>query len=911
MKAGWEGNLELQALVAAKDNGAMLHPEIVEVEDSHIKDLKSEWSVASSSGGTPVYLDSGGATIQASNTALVAEVANDGSTLNNLSHVPTYHAVLVTWSGSQPEDIEIYNMVARLDPRRDGGVAKNVSVWEAQLFRVTRLLQGGIEEGGFTMSPISRPVRVDAAGEAAADFTFNFVGLGGHQYPRVGLPPTGGLTDANPRTLVRIIGLQDDGSPATNVAWMANSGQSSATSAGVYTAEAVSVLSTPNVGATESGGSALRISTGADYPEFTLGQSDYTATVLTFTGANEVPDLTGAGDLVIVARGEEPSDSAITYEIDDGTGYVECADGDIIGTDNTAQGGEDLSGVSTTGPWDIRVTLTPSTAADLNAPTVREFGVERIVSTWLTGAARLEGGHRQVEPVTLKGNIAEALLVIQKTGEQDFRDYGSNVLAENHIGEIHIRFWLAPTVRSDMDRRKWMLHSVWDIDDYRSSETHHVVTLVSPLRRLRVIIPPFVVSSGTDGTRTAAEVPSSVGTIKDAYDEILDTFVALAGRLRGAGPDDDTNNVQKTIERADAKDELDRLAYLSGGAIIESQGRVKFVKMMRDGPGADTPVAFFPLDVLEVGDLGPGYSTRTDEFFVRFNWNNNGEFFEDERRYLNSVALDKLGGVGVNTTQQLDEETCEWITSTTLADLVGKRVPYHFATGLMVWRIRSTVAHPALEPGDVVAVETTRFVGRSPLSDEEVRGRVSALAVITQVRDPWGTEFEVWVPSFDKIVPADGTVAQIGLGFGGVLHRDTSTRSHTGDTSATEVERYTVPVTIYPEWDLYVKARWVVSGSAGTKTVTAELDDGTVTPTVAEWQFAASDTVPVDFDFVVITSGSSAGTSSAPIQGSTLRYLPTNDFTVELDVVFSIQLANAADTAQLIYSEVGVRRRAA
>ena len=455
MKNGWVGNRRLQALVLAGE--AVLVPEVVELEDAHVKDVKADWEVATDSGGTPLYLDSGGATIEATSAALIAEVANDGATLNNLTHIPTFNAVMVTWSGSRPEDIEIHNMVARMDPRRDGGQAKTVSVWEAQLFRVTRILQGGIEEGGFTVSPISRPVRVTASGEAPADFTFNFEALGGGGYPRVGLPPTGAvLTDANPRTMVRIIGLQSDGSPATNVAWMANSGQSEASSPGSYLAESVSVLRLSSAQAQEIGGTAYKLTTGADYPEFTLGQAEYVETVLTFDGGNEVPALSGSGSVVVVARGETPSDSAITYEISDdgGANWFECFDGDVLATDNSADGGGNLTAVNATGPWDIRVTLTPSTAADLNAPTVREFGLERVVSTILRGAAEFTGGARAIDVVTLKGEIAAAALRIAKAGENDYRDYGSNILARSHIGQITVRIWVADKDGSQLLRRE-------------------------------------------------------------------------------------------------------------------------------------------------------------------------------------------------------------------------------------------------------------------------------------------------------------------------------------------------------------------------------------------------------------------------------------------------------------------------
>lgn len=904
MKAGWVGNLQLQAMVAARDGGVMLHPEVVQVVDSDVRVTKTQWAAGTVTGGSVETLEGGGARLLSTATSLIPATVNDGTNTTQLTHIAPFDVVLIEWLDAAAEDREIHNLVARLDPRRDGAQAKTVDTWICELFRVAEVVDEG--EGIYALEALSPPVRVTATGEVAADFTFDFQGFSG-PYPMVGPPPIG-TTDpfARPLTVIRISALRSDGTVADNVTWLSDSVEGeSKTDGSTYLATHYTGTAVSGLGQEYAGGNVFAFATTvASFPEFTFNRTDYTAATITFDGANDFDDQPGTGDLVIVAQGETPSDSVLTYEIsDDGVTWEDCFDGDEIGVDNAAQGGGDLTSISTTGPWRMRVTLTPSTAADLNTPAVRALGIERVVSTFLTGAAHLVGGHRQIDPVSLVGNIATAELVVEKAGEPDYRDYGSDVLARNHIGDIHVRLWLADTERTVLARSEWMLHSVWDIDDYLSDDTHHVISLVSPLRRLNVLIPPFKVTSGNDGTRSAEEIPTTPGTVKDAYDEIMDTWVALPGRFRGASPDDDTNTVAKTITRADAKDELDRLAYLSGGSIIESQGKVQFVKVMRDGPGGDIPVARFPLGSYHAGPLGPGYSTRTDEFFVPYNWHEGSKRFEDERRYLNSVALGKLGGVGLNTTQTLDEETAKWITTQALADLVGDRVPNHFATGQIIFPIRSHERHPELEPGDCVWIETTRFVGRSPLNSQEVRGRVAALAIVTQVRDPWGQDLEVWVPSFDHLVVGTGTVTRRGFGQG-PMHLDTTGRSHTGNTTKTALETVALPV-IRQYYGFRVKCTWAFAGTAGTKTVEVEIDDGTITPDIAQWQMGATDLSLLEMDFIVTVLGNASARSSSPVQGSpTLTHLPTADLTIPVNIVFSVTLGNAADSVVLAHSEI-------
>lgn len=765
MRTGWADNPRLRDLVQRTDPGAHLIAEVVTVADSDAHVLQSEWDDGTVTGGSVEFLESGGARLLAGTTAEITQASDNGTEVSQLTHIPPFDALLIEWLDDGAEEREIRNIVARLHPRPDGGNPKDVSEWRCQLFRVVE--RGAVELIGgnrIRVHPISHEVVVTATGESASDVTFDM--WDGNSYPKVGPGPSyldgyGGTRNTRPLTVVRITAYDSEGNAADNVAWLADSTLGSSISGAAYSVthyQAAASVSKED----EKGGTVWDFSaTVANMPSFTLNKPSYTAATITYAGTGkEFNNLTGSGDIVVRARGLTPGGSTISYELWDGGAYVACKDGDVVGQDNTAQGGADLSGVPTTGPWDNRVILTPSSSG-FSRPTAKEFGLERIAKTNLAGLARVRGGRSKIDPISLKGNIPKAEIDILKTGPRDYRDYGTEILAKNHIGDIEVRLWIGENAGTYLDRSEWMLHSVWEVEDFRNGDAAHTLVCHSPVRRLRTPVPEFVQTTGNNGTRTAITYANQ--TLKAVWDDLVDGRVGIPTRFRGPGVEDATTTVSKTIrEVVDAKDELDRVAYLAGYANIESQGRIKAVPVMRDDTGGGTPVAFFPIGSYQPVHIGPGFATRTDEFFVPYDWDEDSGSFEAEARVLNATAVTKLGGAGLNTTQRLEDETARWIDSETLADTVARRVPNHFWNGLLVWEIRPIYLHPHLEVGDVVVVETNLLAVRSPLSDQELRGPVAALAIIVDTHgDVWGRHLSVWVPGFDKIVLSDGDITTL------------------------------------------------------------------------------------------------------------------------------------------------------
>lgn len=751
MRAGWSDTL--REYTQRKDSPIRLIAEVREVQDISGLVTYDEWNATTKTGSIAV-LATGGVKLSSSGASTISHTTDDGTEANLLTRVPTFDCLFIEWDGSNAENREIQSIVARLDPRADGGQPKTVAYFGAQVFRVHNYIGDG---GDVLCIPISREIIVPATGEVAADFTFNFAGTN-NWYPIAGPPPYEGAN--RPQTVIRIVAMKDDGTDADNVAWLADSAESDGTITGSgYTVTRRTMASAGDQG--NSGGTVWQLgAVGTDMLRFTLNRASYSAGSVEETGIT-APSGSG-GDLVIRAFGILPADSALTFEIDDGGGAVECFDGDRIGEDNTTLGGADLSGVSTSGPWTLNVDLDPSTD-NFNTPTVTEFAIERVSTTSLAGVCDIEGGRRLVDPVTLKGNIPEATIKIRKTGEKDYADYGSEILTASHIGAMTVYVWAGDPTEVHVPRRQWMLLSVWDVDDIYSTETDHVVVCRSPLKRLRTQIPKFTVTSGTDGTRTAIDYSDD---IKGVYEDLLDTQAALPGRFRGPGLEDGTTQIAKRIaDVVDLKDELDRVAYLmeDGHSVIESQGRIKAVPVMR-ADVTDTPVAHFPLGTYSPVFIGPGFSGRIDEFFVRHTWNETREQFEAESRFVNAVAFGKLGA-GLDTTQLLDEEICKWIPSDTLAEVIGPRVPKHFGAGLIVWEIQAFDPNPHIEIGDVVTIEVDQFVARSPINDERVRGRLFAQAIVIDVGDHWCRQLSLWVPSWEAILPSIGSGTLESFGY--------------------------------------------------------------------------------------------------------------------------------------------------
>lgn len=904
MRAGWVGNERLQSFVRWVGGGPSKVAEVVAVEGYEAKRTVSDWQAGSGSGFE--FLSLGGIRLFDAPVAFIATPADDGALTEDLGPSAPFDAVVIDHIGVDAEEREFASMTVRINPRVTGS-PRTLDTLVLEIYRVTRV-RGELGDV-YDMERLVRAVETVSV-DVETDVTFALQTDSG-RFPVAGLPPEG---ESRPRTLIRLTGLQADGSAADNFAWMSNAAEGvSVTDSATYLATHYEMVEPTSEEAAQSNGTTFAIGAGvANMPEFTLNRASYTAATRTFAGAQGIADIAGTGELRIVARGEEWGGSMLTWEIYDGASWVECVDGDVIGQDNreTIEGieyGSDLSGVPTTGPWDVRVTLTPSTSS-LRSPAAIEFGVERVATTSLAGVAVVSGAEWRVDPVTLKANIPSARIDIARSGEKDYRDYGTELLIANHIGDIEVRVYVGDPTGSYLHRSEWMLHSVWEVEDYATTDAWHSLECLSPIRRLRKPIPPFVVTSGNDGSREEILVSDTRSAV---WAEIVDAFVGLPARWRGPGVDDTTNTIQKRIRSGDAKDELDRVAFLGGEANIESQGRVKAVKVMRDEPG-DYVVRTFPLGSYEpAGPFGPGFRARTDEYFVRFLWDETQERFAEERRYLNATALERLGGAGLQTFQELEEEAARWIITEALADAVGRRIPKHFGNGQIVWPIVSNDENPELEVGDVVNIETDLFVARSPINSLPIRGLLTATAVIVMVGDTEGRRLDLWVPGFEYLTVGTGSVGRSFLGRPGVLHSSVVQRTTTG-TVGEDLETVTIRGGLMGATGaLRITGVFKPSGTNATKSASIDIDDGARQQLLAV-SWGAGDEERAEFVLTLSNNqsetsqraDSSVVTNSASINAKGTPLVTSRDTSADFDLIFWADVTDAGDDVTLELSRI-------
>lgn len=901
MRGGW--SVALRDFVQAVDSVAALIAEVVILEDSHIISTRSQWEAGTSTGSLE-HLDSGGILLLGSPGSLVSHTDEDDGVFTDLSMGPAFGALRIDWLGVEAPNRVFSTLTARLDPRADPGEPKTVAHFIAEVYQIYHYVDyEGFESDDFQAALIGRSQPVAATGETEADFAFQF-----EAFPWAGPPPTGGSSPGVPQTLIRIFGVQDDGSPADNMAWLGDVAQGgSKTDGSVYRAQTLAILQA-DLQMPVAGGIWTRTLTNGPFPYFELDGVAYAEASKEFAGDAAVPDLPGSGRLRLVARGETPDDSSLTLEIDDGGGYVEFFDGDYIGEDNTPRGGADLSGVSTTGPWDLNATLTPSTGG-LRTPVLRDVGIERLIETDLSGVAEFPKGSciYQVMPEDLQPNIPAGQVHILKTGERDYRDYGSTLLSRYHIGQVELRMWVGDPTGLHLARNQWMLHSAWEIEDFWSEGDRHVVQVVSPLQRLKRRIPPFVITSGNNGTRTAAVVS---GTLKGVFETLREDYALLPARYWGPGIENDTDTAANRIEDSYANTEIDAVAYLAGGCVTESQGRIAFKRVLRDNPATDVIRARYLRGTYRPVHIGPGFSVRTDEFFVRYNYEQSTKSFTNEKIFLNAIAKDRLGGRGLDTTGELESHISRWINSADIADAVGLRKVKHLANGMIVWELANCPRNPQLEIGDLVQVETDQFVCRSPITDSEIRGLVIATGMIVYV-DPWAENVHVWVPGFDFIAVAIGTTTRRGFDESAMLHSDSTARSHTGDTALTSKQTFQVPALRQGGvfYEARVKGVFVLTGAGGTKDVSISYRGG-----VAHGSYAipsGDQTVTVE---AVFSSTGATGVLATFLEPLVPGIGGAGDSFVDVqtpaDIDFNVQLANAGDAATLVFSEIEWRRAA-
>lgn len=745
MRAGWVGNTELIDRVHNIDKGARVIIEAIRTVNEDLKDTFDDWNAADSTTGF-VILNRGGARLSGADATQVTNATDNGAYITDLNRDSPFEVAEVVWGGAEPEFTEIHQLVARLVARRDGGQPLEVTDWRAQLFRVSRVsAHPQTAKTRYELQPITAQDTVVATGGTTpGDVTFNFLVDG--VAPLVHNPPLDGATE-EPRTIVMVWAMKADGSSAANVGWAVDNAVSSKTS-GAHTINRLTLEGIDDEFELQLGSSKLEITaTPTGVPRFSLKGRSFSSSTIAFTSGNLV-DLGaapgGSSLLEVVVAAETPGGSSVAVRLNDGVSWFAVNDGDIIGANNTGTGGADLTSMVRKQTYQMDVTFTPPVSGDVT-PAIRKVGVREYTLIDLDGLTAVPEVAWSVDPLTMKGEITRPIVAIIRDGEADYRDAASELFARQYIGEVQLRAFIG---HPDLDRKRWLHIDTWDPRDYSSPGAAVVVECIGQNARLDAELPVF-----QTGPAKLEPLEYTNQTIKAAYEDILSGQLGIPARFLGASIEDATT-VTKRIESSNAKEEVEALARLAGGGLIPSQGRIKFVTMHSDEP----PVAAFDRSELKILALSPGYQFRVPEFFVPHDWDTAAESYLSELRVFHATSLTKFGNLERIEPGKLDDVVARWIDSEALARTMAQRTISTVGTGLFLVMFRTNYAHPFLEPGDNIAVQTDKLVARDPNDPKELRGLFWLFCTVATVHDVWGTTFTAWVRSYADIQPGDTTV---------------------------------------------------------------------------------------------------------------------------------------------------------
>jgi hypothetical protein len=264
-------------------------------------------------------------------------------------------------------------------------------------------------------------------------------------------------------------------------------------------------------------------------------------------------------------------------------------------------------------------------------------------------------------------------------------------------------------------------------------------------------------------------------TLKGVYDGLIANELGIDARYRGPGVEDiqAINQVAKTMFETSSvvgkplgKGELDSIAYIAGGGLISSQGKITFRDMFSPGPVR----AIFPSQEITLDEAGPGYEERMPQLFVQWRWNPSKGDFDRQEYVVHAGALLHLGKARLDGPSWVDAETAKWFANegldskgVSLAGRVGVRQVQALGPGLMLWPFVSNYRQGHLEPGDVVLLQTDKFVGRDPNVARALKGQVWVIGVIQSVSVD-AQHFKIWVRNYSDMLATSDSGDRLGLG---------------------------------------------------------------------------------------------------------------------------------------------------
>lgn len=510
-----------------------------------IKQTKADWQAGDGppSGSDFEFVADGGLRIAPSISALISS-STGSSFFTDLNADFPFLDAFVSLGGTEDPNVEVMRVKANLHPNRDG-TGRTVVWWRCRLFAVAYAREiVGLPRIG--LAPLGSPIDVQAAGDAAGDVTFDFSALPVRPRPKLIRPEINdpGLWvfyNANypeylhPCLIVRITAHKADGSAATNVGWGYDSTiQTFGTGNVLRSKQMHNQFPGPIVDFTLTNGEYVDRGSAGGVPKISVETGSFTQKVITFSSGNLL-DLGAAptGPVVLAGLADTPIGSSVTFEIrnDADSAYVPYTDGQTFA---------DL-GLTATQTRKVRATLTPNSAGNVT-PTLRRLGMEEKTIKDLSHVAHITRYNQHVDPVTLEGRITTATLRAIKNGRRDFRAAIEDLLSENDLANIEIRWYSGDTRLAKKDR---MLIDAFEIEDWDPEASGVSVMLLGANAKVQAKLPKFDLSG------SGIETPDSTVTNPGAWTDQAGGSTNIHLTI-DEDPPDDTDYIRSPLSPSNA-----------------------------------------------------------------------------------------------------------------------------------------------------------------------------------------------------------------------------------------------------------------------------------------------------------------------------------------------------------------------
>ena len=732
-----------------------------------IVDTYDEWGTADSLTGLTRRLD-GTLELAGTATTLLDQTTSDGF-ITDLDRASPTIVAAVEWKTTA--GFWFNNVRARLHPDRTGA-GREVDFWRCQVFRVHRvragpsqILQGAGSTGDYVeLLPISPVVDVTETGTAEREVTFTFPTPIGRPTAR---PLDGGTVWNHPVVVIQIWAVTKTGATAGNVGWRKDSAQTSYTAGGgdflledwtiTEPAESVSGDRFRFWQITAGGGGVARLR--LQYDVYANDDATFTTNPLDLGAAPP-----SAAAMRFLGRAITPTGTAVRFYArnDADSAWVEYTDG---------QTAADL-GLTASQTRKMRVELDTNAAGD-STPRVLAMGIETITVTPLHHVAEVVSVDWVVDPVRCEGRVSELRLRGIKDGVNDFNAAIEKLMSDNHPSALSFALYYG---HPDDDRSTWAVLDVFPIVEDMEHDGHSIVVIaLSSLGYLTGGPGRLPRYNTATNEREDLVYTNPTDTSKEIWADLVEQLEVPA-RYIGPGPEDvtfsyvnaagavatlDTSTISlsKRIADSEGRVEVDAVSFLNGFATTSHSGRIRAVRM-RGGQGALHDI--LPADQIRWTAVTPGFRLRRPVIFAEYGAFENPDEL-DETRAFHQAAIDNLGQGRIQTFDRLPESAMSYVQTQALAEAITGRELAAFGAGLLQWSFESIYPRPGLTLGDMIGVETDRFVARDPIAARALRGALWAIGRVVGIHDAAHTQFSIHMESWADIIAAAEVVTRIGL----------------------------------------------------------------------------------------------------------------------------------------------------